>query len=119
MCFSMTQEWMLKTLLDLGFKKQDAEVYVLLVMNGPKSARDIADVLGTYKRKVYRIIKNLQNMKVANATSTVPAEFSAISFDKVLDMLIKANIEEANRMEQKKDKMFSLWKRNVTKSQAT
>lgn len=43
-------------------------------------------------------------MRVTNVTPTVPAEFSAVSFDRVLDMLIKANMEEANRIEQKRIK---------------
>jgi sugar-specific transcriptional regulator TrmB len=113
----LTQEWMLKTLLDLGFKQQDAEVYMFLALNGPKRAREIAGALKTYKRKVYRTLKTLQNMKVTSATLTIPAEFFAISFDKVLDMLIKANVEEANRIEQEKEVMFALWKKSITGNQ--
>lgn len=36
----LTLEWMLKTLLDLGFKQQDDEVCMFLVLNGPRRTRD-------------------------------------------------------------------------------
>ena len=32
----MTQEWMIKTLIALGFEKRDAEVYAFLSLNGVK-----------------------------------------------------------------------------------
>ena len=109
----LTQEWMLKTLLDLGFPHQDAEIYVFLALNGSRRAKDLTNAMKTYKRQVYRTLKRLQNRQIVTATTSLPAQFSAIPFDKVLDMLIKANMEEANRVERKKDKMLALWKRSV------
>jgi sugar-specific transcriptional regulator TrmB len=109
----MTQEWMLKTLVDLGFKQQDAEVYVFLALNGSQKAKAIADALKTYRRQVYRTLKELQNREIINATSNLPAQFSAIPFDKVLGLFIRANMEEADRIEEKKDEILALWKSTI------
>ena len=82
----MTQEWMLRTLVNLGFKQQDAEVYVFLALNGSQKAKDIAEALKTNKRQVYRTLEKLQNREIVNATPNLVAQFSAVSFDKVLDL---------------------------------
>jgi sugar-specific transcriptional regulator TrmB len=109
----MTQEWMVKTLIDLGFKEKDAEVYVFLAFNGPKGVRDIADSMKTYKRKVYRILKKLQNNEIVHATFDLPAQFSVVSFDKLLDLLISDTLEEANCIEEKKGEILALWRSSV------
>ena len=106
----LTQEWMLKTLVKIGFEQQDAQVYVYLALNGPKKAKDIATALKTYKRQVYRSLEKLQNKEIVNATPEPPASFSVISFDKLLDLLAKASLEEARRIEQEKDGILRLWK---------
>jgi sugar-specific transcriptional regulator TrmB len=115
----LTQEWTLKTLTSLGFKQADAEVYVSLIENGSQKARDIAGTLKTYTRQVYRSLKNLQAKGIVNASTERPAQFSALSFEKVLDALIKANMEEAKRTEQEKEKILSRWHAMITKHSAS
>ena len=50
---------------------------------------------------------------MVNAIPKVPASFSAISLDKLLDLLAKANLEEARRIEQEKDDILKLWKSKI------
>jgi sugar-specific transcriptional regulator TrmB len=109
----VTHEWLLKKLLDFGFKQQDAEVYVFLAENGPQEAKVITDNLKTYRRQVYRSLNRLKHQHFVTATTELPARFSAIPFDQVLDLLVKTNVEEANRLEQEKEKIFSLWRRGI------
>jgi sugar-specific transcriptional regulator TrmB len=106
---------MVETLENLDFKKQHAEVYVFLALNGPKNAKNIADALRTNKRQIYRILKKLQAREIINTTSNRSTQYSAVSFDKVLDKLIQVNIEEASRIEHKKSEILELWKSNITK----
>ena len=101
---------MRKTLATLGFKKQDAEVYVCLALKEPKKAREIATALERHKSQVYRSLKRLQNKEIVNVTPEFPASFSAIPFDKYLDLMAKANLEDARRIEQEKDGILKLWK---------
>jgi sugar-specific transcriptional regulator TrmB len=105
---------MLKTLSNLGFKEHDAQVYIFLGLNGPKKAKDIAVALETYKRKVYRSLRQLQNRGLIKVSSRLPGEFSATSFDQVLELLRLETIKETDQIEQKKDYFVALWKTNVT-----
>jgi sugar-specific transcriptional regulator TrmB len=100
---------MLETLVNLGFKHQEAEVYVFLALNGPQKAKDIADALKTHRRKVYRTIKKLQNKKIVNATSGLPTKFYAISFGKVLDLFMKAATEQAKALRASRKELLSSW----------
>jgi sugar-specific transcriptional regulator TrmB len=106
----LTQEWILKTLIELGFSEDEAEVYLLLYTNGPKKAKDIIDELKIYKRKVYRILKKLQDTKIIQAKPTHPTQFQIIQFDNFLDLLIKNCLDDANLLEARKPKLFANWK---------
>ena len=104
---------MLQTLVNLGFKEHEAEVYVLLALNGPKSAKDITGALGSCKRKVYRTVAKLQKIGIAEATANIPAGFSVVPFDEVLDKFIASNLTQAKNIEANKDKILSLWSQRV------
>jgi sugar-specific transcriptional regulator TrmB len=95
--------------MNLGFTQADAEVYVSLAEHGSQRAREIAEALKTYRQQVYRSLKNLKAKGIVNASTDHPAQFSAISFEKVLDLHMKANVEEARRVEQNRDELLTKW----------
>ena len=109
----MSREWMLKTLESLGLKSLDAEVYVYLAQHDPQKARDIAEALETYKRQLYRSLKSLQRKGIIAASQERPATFSAVSFNRVLDQFIEANREEAQRIEENKEQLLSMWRSKI------
>lgn len=114
----MTQEWMLKTLVTLGFRWCDAEVYVFLALKGAHNASAIAEAIRTYEQQVYHTLKRLQNQKIVSETSDLPTHFTALPFDKLLDLLVKANLQEAKQIEQNKDNILALWNSCIKKEQA-
>jgi|WetSurMetagenome_2_1015567.scaffolds.fasta_scaffold1493326_1 sugar-specific transcriptional regulator TrmB len=105
----MTQDWIYYALLNLGFKQKEAEAYVFLSIKGPHGAKEIAGALKINKRKVYRILKKLQTKEIVNSTISLPAQFSAVAFSRVLDKLIEKTLGEADSIEAKKDDIISLW----------
>jgi sugar-specific transcriptional regulator TrmB len=105
----MTQEWIVKTLLDLGFKQKESEVYAFLALNGAKNVNEITKALNTYERQVYRTLKSLVNSHIITITPNTPAQYSALPFDKVLELLVKVTLKEAERIEMKKEKILSVW----------
>jgi sugar-specific transcriptional regulator TrmB len=109
----LSKEWMLKTLENLGLKHLDAEVYVYLAQSNPQKARDIAEALETYKQQLYRSLRKLQRKGMVSASQERPARFSAVSFDKVLDLFIKNNREEAQRIEESKEQILSMWRSKI------
>jgi sugar-specific transcriptional regulator TrmB len=109
---------MLTTLVKLGFTKTDAQVYVFLATEGPQKARTIAEALKLSKQQLYRTLKNLQNKGAVNVSPEHPARFSAVLFEKVLDILIKAKKEQQQALQESKENLLSTWQ-SITKKDRT
>lgn len=105
----MSQEKVLKTLEDLGFTQSDARVYIFLSKRGPQKGSVIAKFLKIPRQTLYFTITNLQKKGLVTASLQRPAKFSVVPFDKVLDMFVKAKLEEAQRMQINKNELLSDW----------
>ena len=101
---------MLKTLTSLGFTETDAQVYVFLATESPQKASDIAEALKIYKQNLYRTLKSLQSQGIVNASPEYPARYSAVLFEKVLDLLIKAKKEQHKALQESKEELLSTWR---------
>jgi sugar-specific transcriptional regulator TrmB len=104
---------LLKALVNLGFADIDAEIYLFLANAGPQNGRNIAETLKLYKQQLYRSLKRLQTKGIIHATVKRPAQFSAIPFEKVLDLLVETKKEQALAWQASKDELLSTW-RSVT-----
>lgn len=103
----MSLERILKALVGLGLSQTDAEVYLHLATKGPMTTRNIIDNLPINKRQIYRSLKRLQSKGIAMVNSEFPAEFSAVSFERVLDLLLEAKKEQAKSLEASKAELIS------------
>jgi len=112
---SLSFELVVETLVGFGFKPIDAQVYIFLAKKGPQRGKDLVNSLKITKQQLYPSLKNLQEIGIVNSTPERPAVFSAISIEKVLDALIKAKIEETQRMIRNKEKLISGW-RSMTRN---
>ena len=106
----MSLERVLRTLESFGLKRVDAEVYVYLAKKGPQKGIDIAGALKIRKQQLYHILKTLQDKGVVTATPKRPALFSALAFEKVLDLLLEANMEQAKAIEETKQELLLSWR---------
>ena len=100
---------MLNTLTSLGFKETDAQVYVFLTKEGFQEARDIANALELYEGQLYRSLKNLQAKGIINTSPDLPTRFSAVPFEKVLDLLMKASKEQKKALQENKEQLLFTW----------
>jgi sugar-specific transcriptional regulator TrmB len=100
----------LRTLESYGLKRVDAEVYIFLAKKGPQKGIDIAGALKIRKRQLYSILKALQNKGIVIVSPEHPALFSALAFEKVLDLLVEANVEQAKAIEAAKEELLSSWR---------
>jgi sugar-specific transcriptional regulator TrmB len=105
---------MFKTLMKLGFTETDAHIYVHLATEGPQKASEIAEALKIYKQRLYCILKSLQNKGVINASPEYPARYSAVLFEKILDLLIEAKTEQQEALQENKEELLFTW-RSITK----
>jgi sugar-specific transcriptional regulator TrmB len=107
----LSLERIIKTLEGFGLKRLDAEVYIYLAKKGPLKGIDIADVLKIRKRRqLYSILKALQDKGVVTVSHEQPALFSAVTFEKALDLLVEANLEQAKAIEAAKEELLSSWR---------
>ena len=96
----------------------DAEVYVYLAKKGPQKGLNVADSLKIRKQQLYSILKNLQTKGLVTASPKRPALFSAVLFEKALELLVEANMEQAKAIKETKEELFANW-RNMAKRDYT
>jgi sugar-specific transcriptional regulator TrmB len=100
----------LKTLEGLGLSRTDAEVYVYLAKKGPKNGRELADALQVTKQQLYPSLKNLRSKGVVTVSLERPALFSAVAFEKVVDLLIAIKVEQAKAIQETKKELLASWR---------
>jgi sugar-specific transcriptional regulator TrmB len=110
----LSLERIIKTLESFGFKRIEAEVYVYLAKKGPLKTEKIAAALKLSKQKLYPILKNLQNKDMVTVSPQYHSLFFAVEFEKVLDMLVKADLEQAQTIKETNKELLSSW-RSITK----
>jgi len=106
----LTQEPVIKTLIELGLTRRDSEVYLLLAKRGQLRVRDMSRTLKLNRQQLHRSLKSLQSKGIVTSTLERPARFSAIPFEKAIDIFIKAKMEEVQRLQRNKDEVLSNWR---------
>jgi HTH-type transcriptional regulator, sugar sensing transcriptional regulator len=96
-------------LQDFGFDKIDAQVYVYLAKKGIQKASDMCKALKLEKQQLYPSLKRLQGKGIVTSTFEHPARFSALPFEKVLNLFINEKMEETKRLQQNKEAILSNW----------
>lgn len=109
---------LLKSLTGLGLKEVDAEIYLLLAKEGPQTGRNIAEALNLYKQQVYRSLRSLQCKGCVKATKERPSKFSVVAIQEVIDSLVDVRLEEAQHMEENRQRILSSWQALIKKDNA-
>jgi sugar-specific transcriptional regulator TrmB len=105
----MSKDWILKTLIDIGLRRLDAEVYVFLVTHGPIKRKKLATTLTLSNQQLYRSLKNLQIRGMITTTEKRPCQFSAVPFEKVLDLLSMKKEGQAKALEKVRQDLLESW----------
>ena len=103
----------MKLLEAFGLARTDAEVYIFLAKKGPKRERDLADGLKMAEQQLCVSLRSLQSRGIVTATVEQSALFSAVAFEKLLDSIVKANIEQAAAIKQTKEELLAGWRSNI------
>ena len=98
-----------QALVKFGFTEREAKVYVQLITGGPQSPTEIAKALNLHARQICASLKKMRSRGFVEAHHKCQTPFLAVPFEKVLDLVIKSNIEEAERMIQNKEELLSSW----------
>lgn len=103
----MGEDKVLKTLVSLGLSRLDSQVYLCLAKKGSQRGNELSKTLKVQNQQLYRSLKNLRSKGIVDATLEHPARFSAVSFEKVVDLVIKAKIAEAQVIQEKKEEILT------------
>jgi sugar-specific transcriptional regulator TrmB len=88
----------------------DAKAYVYLAKNGPKREKEIAVAMKLGKDHVCASLKILQKKGFISQNAEFPELFSALNFEKVLDLMITLKDEEAYALEETRKELLSSWR---------
>ncbi len=100
---------MLEALMKLGLSNTDGEVYLFLAPKNPQTVTDISDTLRIEKQKLYPCLNSLKEKGILNSTNSRPSLFSAVPMENVVDLLVKANLAEAQSMERNRQEILAYW----------
>ena len=103
--------------MNLGFTEKDLQVYLFLANEGPRKAKEIAKALNMCSAQLYGILKKLQNNDLVIASSSRSALFSAVIFEKALELLVEVKREQHEALLASKEGLLSTW-RSLTERDA-
>lgn len=103
----MSLEKIIETLVRLGLSRLDAEVYVCIAKNGPKSVNDLDDSLNYSKIQISKSLKNLITITLVNKQDPL---FSALPFEQALELLIVKKREQEKTLKETKKHLVRTWK---------
>ncbi len=109
----MNHQNVINALERLGLSQTDAQVYIHLAIKGPQKVGNISDALKLEEELLSHSLKNLQNKGVVDSTLERSALFSALPFDKTLELLLKEHMKETQNIEQNKDEILSKWQKMI------
>ena len=112
----MSQERVLESIMQLGLTEADAQVYVYLALNGPQKAKQITQKMNLYKEQLYRSLKKLQKKDIVESTDEHPAVYSAIPFEKALDLLAEIKKEQEKALLESRKELLASWKEMTEKN---
>jgi len=95
---------------EYGLTDNEAKVFLHLLKLGPMKASEIGLSLSISRTEVYNILTSLQNKGIIEASLDRPAKFSAIGFEKALDLLIEAQRRRIMTMQKSKEELMEIWK---------
>lgn len=111
----MSIDRIVKILDNFGFSKDDAEVYIYLAKKGPKREIDLSKALKLTEKKLDLILKNLQSKGIVTTTVEQSELFSALSFEIVLDQLVKSHIKRASAITENREELIASWQSLINK----
>ena len=106
----LSLERALDTLMSLGLTQTEAQAYVFLAKRGPHNGKELANALRITKQQLYRSLRKLRAKGMVNASPQRPAQFSAVSLQKVLELFLKAKMEQAKALRASRKELLSTWR---------
>ena len=109
----MSLERVLRALEGFGLSRVESEVYVYLAKSGPSKTEEISASLRMPKRQLYRALKGLEKKGIVASKPEYAKILSAITFEELLNLLMKLSTEKAKIVEETKRDLVKSWEEMV------
>jgi sugar-specific transcriptional regulator TrmB len=110
----MALKRILYKLVILGFTTTEAQIYIFLAKKGPCEAEKLATALKITKPELNRCLKTLKAKCIVTSVQQHPTLFYAISFERVLDLFMEGNLEQAKWLQANKEQLLTIWKNMIS-----
>jgi sugar-specific transcriptional regulator TrmB len=110
----LSLEHVLKILESSGFAELEAKVYVYLAKRGPQTTREITLGLRISKQKLHPILRSLREKGLVVCYFKPVAQFSALAFEKVIEIQVKKTVNQAKLIAEAKEELLFNWRKIET-----
>jgi len=107
---SLSEKTISNVLKDFKLTENESKVYVFLAKSGSQRAYSISRSLSMHKAQVYRILKNLESRCMVDLTLEKPARYTAVPFEKLIELLIKTKKNDISFLEDNKNELLTQWR---------
>ena len=114
----LSLERVFKALTSLGLSESDARVYMFLALKGPTKTGNIVNDLKMSRQQIHRSLKFLQDKRIVFADRKNQDVFSALLFEKALELLIETEEEKTEILLETKKSILQDWKTSTRKKNA-
>jgi HTH-type transcriptional regulator, sugar sensing transcriptional regulator len=111
----LSEKTLNQVLKNFGLTDSEASIYLFLAKHEALTGTEIAVQIKKDKAQVFRTLKSLQTKGLAESTIEVPARYTPVSIERVLESTIKAKRDEAAQIESTKQELLNYWK-NISKN---
>jgi sugar-specific transcriptional regulator TrmB len=113
----MSRKRVVKALSNLGLTTKDIDVYIFLAQEGPRETHFLAEELKMCQSDLINSLEVLRNKKMVKTTiEIIPVQFFAVPFEEAMDLLMEANLKEAQVAEKNKKELLRYWDSIVKKN---
>lgn len=105
----MSLDRVITALTDLGLTRLDAEIYVYLAKKGLRKTSTLARNLNYPKQKIYPSLNKLLKLGLLTRHQSL---YSALPFEKALEILINSQRDEEKSLEKYKKELLVNWTNN-------
>jgi sugar-specific transcriptional regulator TrmB len=95
-------ETLIETIMVLGVKRFDAQVYVFLAKKGPHKCSDMCRGIQKSKQRLYPSLKILMAVGIVKSTNERPAIFYALPIEKTIEIFVAQKLSEIKQLESSK-----------------
>jgi len=99
------------TLVLFGLTPNQSKVFFYLGKIGSKTASEISKAVEIPRSETYHLLTALQNKGIVEASFQHPIQFSALSINKAIDVLINTETERLNRLKKSVPELENMWKK--------